>query len=97
MLALVNSYPLPARPSLVAADRRAGWDWLAPLQAEGTIRYFYPKLGRGAVALFEVDSAETLQGYLTQWAEFVPCTFDVTLLVDVAYQKKLVGHADELF
>ena len=94
MIALVNSYPLPARPSAAAADRSAVWEWLAPLESEGTVRYFYPKLGRGAVALFDVDSAETLQGHLTQWAEFVPCTFEVTLLVDVAYQKRLVGNSD---
>lgn len=93
MIVLVNSFPLPARPSAVAADRSAIWDWLAPLQADGTVRFFYPKPGRGAVALFDVDSAETLQRYLTEWAESVPCTFDVTLLVDPDYQKHLVGHS----
>lgn len=94
MIALVNSYPLPVRPSAAAPDRSAVWEWLAPLQSDGTVKYFYPKLGRGAVALFEVDSAETLQGYLTQWAEFVPCTFDVTVLVDPGFQKRLVGADD---
>lgn len=94
MIALVNADPLPVRPSTVAADRRANWDFLAPLQANGTIRFLYPKLGRGAVALFEVDSAETLQGYLTQWSEFVPATFEVTLLVDVDYQKRLLSETE---
>lgn len=92
MIVMVNSYPLPVRPSVAAPDRSAVWDWLAPLVEDGTVECFYPKPGRGAVAVFHVDSAETLQGHLTEWAERVPCTFEVTLLVDVAYQKRMVGH-----
>jgi len=91
MLFLVISHPAPARSSEVAAARRAFWDWVAPLQAAGTVRFCYPRLGRGAVALFDVDSAETLQGHLTGWAELIPATFDVLPLVDVEYQKRLVG------
>ena len=95
MIVMVNSYPLPVRPSVAAPDRSAVWDWLAPLMEDGTVECFYPKPGRGAVAVFHVDSAETLQGHLTEWAERVPCTFEVTLLVDVAYQKRMVGHTSD--
>ena len=91
MLFLVISHPAAARPSEVAASRRAFWEWVAPLEAAGTVRYCYPRVGRGAVALFDVDSNETLQGYLTGWAEVVPATFDVLPLVDVAYQRRLIG------
>lgn len=91
MLFLVISHPAAARPSEVAVYRRAFWGWVAPLEAVGTVRYCYPRLGRGAVALFELDSTEALQGYLTQWAEIIPATFDVLPLVDVAYQRRLVG------
>jgi hypothetical protein len=92
MLFLVISHPAAARTSEVAAARRAFWVWLAPLEAAGMVKYCYPRVGRGAVALFEVDSTETLQGYLTQWADIVPATFDVLPLVDVAYQRRLVGE-----
>jgi len=95
MLCLVISHPAPARPSTVAADRRAFWGWVAPLEAAGTVRYCYPRLGRGAVALFEVESAEALQGHLTAWAEIIPATFDVYPLVDVAYQRRLIGDATD--
>ena len=91
MLFLVISHPAAARSSEVAAARRAFWDWVAPLERDGTVRYCYPRLGRGAVALFEVDSTERLQGYLTQWSDLIPATFDVLPLVDVAYQQWLVG------
>jgi hypothetical protein len=92
MLFLVISHPAPARTSEVAPSRAAFWDWLAPREAAGTVRYCYPRVGRGAVALFEVDSPETLQGYVTQWADIIPASFDVLPLVDVGYQKRLVGH-----
>ncbi|MGE0538616.1 MAG: DUF3303 family protein [Dehalococcoidia bacterium] len=90
MLFLVISHPAAARPSDVAADRRRFWDWLAPLEAAGTVRFCHPRVGRGAVALFDVDSTETLHGHLTVWAEMIPATFDVLPLVDVEYQKRLI-------
>jgi hypothetical protein len=91
MLCLVISHPAPARPTEVAAARLAFWDWIAPLQSNGTVRFCYPRLGRGAVAVFDVDSVETLQGHLTAWADLIPATFDVHPLVDIEYQKRLVG------
>ena len=95
MLFLVISHPAAAHPSAVAAARRAFWSWIAPLEAAGTVRYCYPRLGRGAVALFEVDSTESLQGYLTAWSELIPATFDVLPLVNVAYQRRLIGDLEE--
>lgn len=91
MLFLVISHPAPTRPSAVAADRRAFWEWLAPLEEAGVVRFCHPKVGRGAVALFDVESIEALQGHVTAWAELIPAAFDVVPLVDVAYQKRLVG------
>jgi hypothetical protein len=90
MLFLVISHPAAARPSEVAAARRAFWDWVAPLQEAATVRFCYPRVGRGAIALFDVDSPETLQGHLTAWADMIPATFDVLPLVDVEFQKRLV-------
>ncbi len=92
MLFLVISHPAAARPSTVASDRRGFWGWIAPLEAAGVVRFCHPKVGRGAVALFDVDNTETLQGHVTAWAEMIPATFEVIPLVDVAYQKQLVGY-----
>lgn len=94
MLFLVISQPAPARPSSVAADRQRFWRWVEPLRATGVVAYCYPRLGRGAVALFRVESSEELQGYLTTWAEMIPASFEVLPLVDVAYQKQLIGADD---
>ena len=94
MLFLVISHPAAARPSEIAADRRKFWTWLAPLEASGAVRHCYPRAGRGAVALFDVDSNETLQRYLTEWAEIIPATFDVLPLVDRAYQQQLIGDRE---
>jgi len=93
MLILVNSQPLPVKPSLVAGNRSAGWEWVSALQAKGVIKFFYPKPGRGAVGVFEVDSPEELQVYLTEWAEFVPCTYEVTMLIDPDFQKTMLTDA----
>ena len=41
------------------------------------------------------DSTETLQGYLTEWAEIIPATFDVLPLVDRAHQRRLIGDQDQ--
>lgn len=95
MLFLVISQPLPARPSSVAADRQRFWRWIEPLQDAGVVEYCYPQLGRGAVALFRVESSEELQGHLTAWAEIIPASFQVLPLVDVAYQKRLIGAPGE--
>ena len=95
MLFLVVSHPAPARPSTVAADRRAFWDWVAPLEAADVVRSCYPRVGRGAVALFDVESNEALQGHLTAWAELIPATFDVLPLVDVAYQRALIAGDED--
>ena len=38
--------------------------------------------GSGAVALFDVDSNETLHRLLTEWADMVPAEFDLYPLID---------------
>ena len=48
----------------------------------GLARFFFARTGRGAVALFDVDSNETLHVLLTEWAEMIPAEFDVYPLID---------------
>jgi len=84
MLFAVISDPLPGRPSEAVPSRKRYWEWLAPLQAAGTVRHIYARTGRGALAVLEVDSHETLHRLLNEWAEIIPAQFDVLPLIDPA-------------
>jgi len=90
MLFLVISDPRPERPSEKAADRRRYWQWAEPLVDAKTIRSLYARPGRGAVAIFDVESLEALHGYLTEWAEIVPAHFDLYPLLDPASAKQFL-------
>jgi muconolactone delta-isomerase len=84
MLFLVISTPRPERPSEVRDARQQFWLWLEPLLQNGTARFCYPRPGRGAVALFDVDSNETLHRLLNEWAEQIPATFALYPLIESA-------------
>jgi hypothetical protein len=82
MLFLVISEPKPEPPSAVTHQRKRYWDWVAPLQASGEVRSVHAKVGRGAVALFDVPSNERLHQRLNEWADIVPARFEVHALID---------------
>ncbi len=82
MLFLAISNPLPTRPSEVRESRRGYWPWAQDKLDRGLARFFFARVGRGAAALFEVDSNETLHRLLTEWAEMIPAEFDVYPLID---------------
>jgi muconolactone delta-isomerase len=82
MLFLVISEPRPEPPSSVRGQRRRFWDWIAPLQAAGEVRSVHAKVGRGAVALFDVPSNERLHQRLNEWADIMPARFEVHALID---------------
>ena len=82
MLFLVISEPRPEPPLSVAAARQRYWEWAAPLQASGEMKWVYAKVGRGAAALFDVTSNEQLHRRLNEWAEIIPARFDVHPLID---------------
>lgn len=90
MIYLVNSYPQPSKPSEVADNRLAGWRWIDELLAEGVVLFAMPKLGRGMIVIFDVETPHALQEHLQTWAEFVPCQFDVTALVDADAHRSLL-------
>jgi muconolactone delta-isomerase len=91
MLFLVISTPRPERPSDVAATRRKFWPWIAKYQAEGVCRHIYARVGRGAVAVFDVPDNDTLHRILGEWSEFVPAQFDTYPLVDSAAAQALLA------
>jgi hypothetical protein len=96
MLFLVISSPRPDRPSEVKAKRQEYWTWIQPLLDAKIALSIHARVGRGGVALFNVDSNLTLHRLLSEWAEIVPATFDIHPLVDPdEAQAYLKVHANE--
>ena len=95
MLFMVISTPRPAPPSTMVAKRKAYWEWLAPLQAQGLCKDVWARTGRGAVALLDVPDNETLHRILNEWAEIIPATFEIYPLIDTgparAYLERQTG------
>lgn len=91
MLFLVISTPRPERPSELASTRQTFWPWIAAYQEKGICKHIYPRVGRGAVAVFEVESNADLHRILNEWADFIPAHFDTYPLVDVEATKALLA------
>jgi muconolactone delta-isomerase len=82
MLFLVISTPRPERPTTLIEVRSRYWDWMRPLLDSGRSRFVYARTGRGAVALFDVDSNETLHRLINEWSDIVPAHFEIYPLLD---------------
>lgn len=82
MLFLVISTPRPEHPSALVGDRTRYWDWMRPLLDKGLARSVHARVGRGAVALFDVPSNEILHQLLNEWADIIAAHFDVYPLLD---------------
>lgn len=91
MLFLVISNPRPERPSDVAATRQKFWPWMAKYQAAGICKHIYPRVGRGAVAIFDVSGNNDLHRILNEWADLIPAEFDTYPLVDTAATEALLA------
>jgi uncharacterized protein DUF3303 len=93
VLFLVVSTPRPERPSAVAGNRKKYWRWIEPRVKSGQCRFVHARVGRGAVALFDVESNEELHELLNGWAEIIPARFDLYPLIDPAAAKRYLGRA----
>lgn len=82
MLFLVISNPAPTRPSEAREARKSFWPWVEDKLAKGIARSFYPRTGRGAVAVFDVESHEMLHRLLNEWADAVPAEFTLYPLME---------------
>ena len=82
MLFLVMSTPRPDHPSSVVAARKRYWTWMQPLLDSGAARAVYARVGRGAVALFDVDSTDSLHRLINEWSDIIPAHFDIYPLLD---------------
>jgi muconolactone delta-isomerase len=96
MLFLVVSTPRPERPSELATARQSFWPWIAGYQARGACRHVYARAGRGAVAVFDLDSIDALHRILNEWADIIPAHFDTYPLIDSeAANRMLVEQISE--
>jgi hypothetical protein len=82
MLFLVISEPRPEPPASVTSQRKSYWEWIAPLLDSGEVKSVHAKVGRGAVALFDVTSNEQLHQRLNEWANIIPARFEIHALID---------------
>ncbi len=91
MLFLVISTPRPERPTTQIDIRSRYWVWMRPLLDAGLCRSVHARAGRGAVALFDVDSNLTLHRLMNEWADIVPAHFDVYPLLDEDAAKEFLA------
>jgi len=91
MLFLVISSPRPERPSEVARARQSFWPWIGAYQASGVCRHIYPRVGRGAIAVFDVAGNEDLHRILNEWADIIPAEFETHPLVDLDATRRLLA------
>mgnify|MGYP001163644661 FL=1 len=92
MLFLVISTPAPTRPSEAREARKSFWPWVEDKLSRGIARSFYPRTGRGAVAVLDVDSHEMLHRLLNEWADAVPAEFAIHPLME---QESIVSFLNE--
>ena len=91
MLFLVISTPRPERPSDVAPARQSFWPWIAGYEARGVCRHIYPRVGRGAIAVFDVADNEALHRILNEWADIMPAHFDTYPLADLDATRRMLA------
>jgi len=82
MLFLIITTPRRDPPSSVTSRRQKYWVWMAPLLKSRQALWVYARVGRGGVALFDVDSTRTLHRLINEWAEIMPAHFDIYPLLD---------------
>ena len=90
-LFLVISTPRPERPSDMAARRQSFRPWIGQYETAGVCRQIYARVGRGAVAVFDVENNDALHRILNEWADIIPAEFDVYPLVDVEATRKMLA------
>ncbi len=91
MLFLVVSTPRPEKPSELVQARQSFWPWIAGYQARGVCQHIYARVGRGAVAVFDVDDNDAIHRVLNEWADIIPAHFDIYPLIDVEAAKQMLA------
>jgi hypothetical protein len=91
MLFLVVSTPRPERSTEIAATRQTFWPWIDSYRQKNICRHIYARVGRGAVAIFDVESNNDLHRILNEWADIIPAHFDTYPLVDTQVTAQLLA------
>ena len=91
MLFLVVSTPRPEKPSELTQARQSFWPWIAGYEARGVCRHIYARVGRGAVAVLDVEDNYALHRILNEWADIIPAHFDTYPLIDVEAAKRILA------
>jgi len=90
VLHLVISTPYPSKPKDVKNARLEFWSWVKDLESENKVVCLYPRVGRGAAAIFDVPSNDELHKIITQWLNLIPAKFDIYPLVTPSEAKQLL-------
>lgn len=90
MLFLVISTPPPTRPKEVKDIRLQLRAWIKDLKTKKKVISFYPRVGRGAVVIFDVASNDELHELLTQWLNILPVNFDIYPLPTPSFQEEVL-------
>ena len=100
MIFLVISTPHPSRPEEIKESRLKFIDWIKSLKTRNKIINFYPRVGRGAVVIFNVETNDELHELMTEWNNIIPVNMDIYPLVNpdnaaktLKTQNKLKGKA----
>jgi muconolactone delta-isomerase len=91
MLFLVVSTPRPEKPSELTQTRLSFWPWIAGYEARGVCRHVYGRVGRGAVAVLDVEDNNALHRILNEWADIIPAHFDTYPLIDAETAKRMLA------
>ena len=90
MLFLVITTPPPTLPKEVKSIRLQLRAWLKDLKAKKKVITFYPRVGRGAVVIFDVASNDELHELMTQWLNILPVNFDIYPLPTPSFQEEVL-------
>ena len=75
----------------MASRRQSFWPWIGAYEKSGVCKHIYARVGRGAVAVFDVESNEALHRILNEWADIIPAHFDTYPLVDTEATAQLLA------
>ena len=64
---------------------------MAEYEKAGVCKRIYARVGRGAVAVFDVESNDQLHRMLHEWADIIPAHFDTYPLVDLDATKRMLA------
>jgi hypothetical protein len=96
MLFLVVSTPRAERPSELRKARQSFWPWIAGHQARGVCRQVYARVGRGAVAVLDVENNDALHRILNEWADIIPAHFDTYPLLDPDAAQRMLAAQEAM-